>query len=82
MKVMREKEKRMKEMHRDGQGMGSREERKKGRREGGRKEKEKNKGGRKVNWNRVEVRKNKGFGARKSNHWKIFQMFGHSVRVV
>ena len=36
MKVMREKEKRMKEMHRDGQGMGSREERKKGRR--GRKE--------------------------------------------
>ena len=57
-------------------------EKKKEEREEGRKKKGKNKGERKVNWNRVEVRKNKGFGGRKSNHWKIFQIFGHSVRVV
>ena len=74
----------MKEMDRDGHGMGSREEKEKkeDEREEGRKRKGRNKGGRKVNWNRVEVRRVRDLGLEKSKHWKLFQIFGHSVRVV
>lgn len=56
--------------------------RKKRGREEGRKRKGRNKGGRKVNWNRVEVRRVRDLGLEKSKHWKLFQIFGHSVRVV
>ena len=74
MKVMREEEKRMKEMGRDGRD-GKQGRERKGRKEGGRKEKGKNKGGKKVNQNRVEVRKSKGFGARKVKALEIISDF-------